>query len=267
MRPWVLRREVALWRELLSRARPPGHRASGPLYVSIKSHPPRYKYLRQSLLSLLVQDVRPDGVLLWIEENDIAALPLGVRCLRRVGLTILPCANGLRSYGKIIPALQQFPDAYIATADDDHIYPHDWLSGLVAAAGADAIAYYRGHRMRCASDGTPEPYRTWDWDIDRQIDGDVVVPTGVGGIMYPPCALDPRVVDRSLFESLAPTADDLWLCWMARLRRTGFRKAHAGATPVALPTATVASLSAVNNLGRVANDAAVKALVAEFGLP
>lgn len=267
MRPWVLKREVALWSALHRNGRCQSHRLPDPLYVSIKSHPPRYKYLRQALLSLLAQDVRPNGILLWIEHDDLAALPLGVRALRRFGLTIMPCENGLRSYGKIVPALQHYPEAYIATADDDQIYPHDWLSGLVAAASPNAIAYYRGHRMRFAADGTPTPYLAWDWDIDRQMDGDVVVPTGIGGIIYPPHALDPRVLDRSLFGTLAPTSDDLWLCWMARLRGTGFRKVTPGAIREALPTASVASLYAVNNLDQMGNDSAVKALVAQFGLP
>jgi len=265
MRPWVLKRELGLWRGVLGRDRAPGHRLAAPLYVSVTSHPPRYKYLRSSLLSLLVQDVRPDGVLLWIEHDDFAPLPAGVRALQRFGLTILPCENGLRSYGKIVPALERYPDACIVTADDDQLYPHDWLSGLLAAGNPAAIAYYRGHRMHFAPDGAPTPYRTWDWEIEQQMPGDVVVPTGVGGILYPPHALDPRAVERSLFEALAPTADDLWLRWMAHLRGTGFRHVTPRAAPEALPTSSIASLYAVNSQGAIGNDLAVKALVEAFG--
>lgn len=267
MRPWVLKREIALWRTLLRHRRAPSHRLPAPLYISVTSHPPRYKYLRQSLLSLLVQDTRPDGVLLWIEHADLADLPTAVRALQRFGLKILPCEDGLRSYGKIVPALERYSDAYIAIADDDHLYPRDWLSGLVAAQHPTEVAYYRGHRMRFAADGLPKPYRDWDWEIDRQLDGDIVLPTGVGGVMYPPRSLDLRAVERSLFEALAPTSDDLWLRWMAQLQGTGFRKVTPSVLPEALPTANIASLSSVNSLGEMANDTAVKALVSAFGLP
>lgn len=267
MRPWVLNREIGLWIALLGNRPRQSHGLPAPLYVSIKSHPPRYRYLRPALLSLLAQDMRPDGVLLWIEQRHLAALPAGVRALRSAGLNILPCDDGLRSYGKIVPALEQFRDAYLVTADDDHIYPRDWLSGLVGAAAPDAIAYYRGHRMRFTPDGVPAPYRNWDWDIEVQLEGDVVVPTGVGGIIYPPRALDPRAIDRNLFQALAPTSDDLWLCWMARLQGSDFRKITPVSDPEALPTVNTASLSAINNEGPLANDTAVKLLMGEFGLP
>jgi len=267
MRPWILKREIeariALYRGALRQA----HRLPSPLQVSVKSHPPRYKYLRQALLSLLAQDVRPDGVHLWIEHQHLAQLPAGVRALQRLGLAIRPCENGLRSYGKIVPALEQYPTAYIATADDDHIYPPDWLSKLAAAAGPDTIAYHRGHRMRFAPDGSPMPYEAWDREIDGQVEGDIVLPTGVGGILYPPSALDPRVIERHLFQALAPTSDDLWLFWMAQLRGTGFRKAASTALPETLPTSSIASLFSINNPEQTGNDLAIRALVAAFGLP
>lgn len=267
MRPWILRREIALWLALLQGRARPAHRLPGPLLISVTSHPPRYKYLRQALLSLLVQTVRPDAIVLWIEHGDLARLPLGVRALRRFGLRILPCEDGLRSYKKIIPALEQFPHAYVATADDDQLYPRDWLLELAEATDPRTIAYGRGHRMKLSVDGTPSAYREWDWEIARQSAGDIVVPTGVGGVLYPPDAFDPRVLDRAEFRALAPTLDDLWLCWMARLRGTGYCKVAPQRLPVPLPTANIASLSAVNNGEPMGNDAAVAALHAKFGLP
>ena len=49
--------------------------------------------------------------------------------LRAYGLEIRFCEN-LRSYKKIIPALQEYPDAILVTADDDWLYTQDWLAGL-----------------------------------------------------------------------------------------------------------------------------------------
>lgn len=265
MRPWILRREIQLWLGLLRNRRLPRHALPVPLYISLTSHPPRYKYLRPCLLSLLVQDIRADGVLLWIEHADLAALPAGVKALQRFGLTIIPCENGLRSYKKLIPALRLHPHSYIATADDDQIYPRDWLSGLVAATAPGVIAYHRGHRMRFEADGVTAPYGSWDQEIADQLPDDVVVPTGVAGILYPPGAFDPSVTDRALFETLAPTSDDLWFRWMAHLAGSRYHKAPLGGPRDALPTSSVAHLWAINNSGPMGNDVAVKALTARFG--
>jgi hypothetical protein len=265
MRPWILRREIQLWLRLLRNRRLPRHALPAPLYISLTSHPPRYKYLRQCVLSLLVQDVRPDGLLLWIEHADLAALPAGVRALQRFGLTIMPCENGLRSYKKLVPALRLHPDSCIATADDDQIYPHDWLSALATATAPGIIAYHRGHRMRFEADGVAAPYSSWDLEIVDQQPGDIVVPTGVAGILYPPGAFDPRVTDRQLFEALAPTSDDLWFRWMAHLGGSRYRKAPSGGQRDALPTSSVAHLWAINNAGPMGNDVAVRTLTARFG--
>lgn len=265
MRPWVLRREIQLWLALLGNRHPPRHRLPAPLYISLTSHPPRYKYLRQCLLSLLMQDVRPDGLLLWIEHADLATLPAGVRALQRCGLRIMPCENGLRSYKKLVPALELYPDAYIATADDDQIYPRDWLSALVAASAPGVIAYHRAHRMRFEAPGVAAPYGSWDQEIVDQQPDDIVVPTGVAGILYPPGALHPAVTARALFETLAPTSDDLWFRWMAHLGGSRYRRAPLGGPRDALPTSSVAHLWAINNSGPMGNDVAVKALTARFG--
>ncbi len=55
--------------------------------------------------------------------------PPAVIRLRAYGLEIRFCEN-LRSYKKIVPALQEYPDAILVTADDDWLYTQDWLAGL-----------------------------------------------------------------------------------------------------------------------------------------
>ena len=46
------------------------------------------------------------------------------------------------------------------------------------------------------------------------------MPVGHDGVLYPPGSLHQRVSDARDFTRLAPTADDLWLYWMAQLRGT-----------------------------------------------
>lgn len=47
-----------------------------------------------------------------------------------------------------------------------------------------------------------------------------LVPTGIGGVLYPPGSLKREALDVERFQCLAPAGDDLWLFWMAR--RAGF---------------------------------------------
>ena len=54
------------------------------------------------------------------EEN----LPRDLLKLRSFGLTIDWCEN-LRSYKKLIPAIEKYPDDIIVTADDDVFYHAD----------------------------------------------------------------------------------------------------------------------------------------------
>lgn len=42
--------------------------------------------------------------------------------------------------------------------------------------------------------------------------------TGVGGVLYPPNALDTSMLDANLFMKLAPTNDDIWF-WAAAVSK------------------------------------------------
>ena len=102
------------------------HELGAPLIVTLTSYPPRFPTLGATLRSLLDQTVQADRTILWLAEQDLALLPDDVIVLKDFGLEIRTCAD-LRSYKKLIPALQAFPDAWFATADDDVYYRPDWL--------------------------------------------------------------------------------------------------------------------------------------------
>lgn len=195
-----------------------------PLVVSLTSYPLRFPYLARTLRSLLSQATRPDRLVLWIAEADFAEVPAEVTALESHGLEIRTCED-LRSFKKLIPALALWPEAAIVTADDDVYYTPDWLEGLVTAARnrPGCVAAHRIHLARRDEAGRLAPYADWELAtaaISAGGPGDLLFPTGVGGIYYPPGALDPRVMDKTLFQALCPRADDVWFFWMARLAGT-----------------------------------------------
>ena len=243
------------------------HRLPGELVVSLTSYPPRYPTLHLTLRSLLAQRVRPDRLILWIAHHDMQPLPGEVRELERHGLEIRAC-DDLKSFKKLIPSLEAFPDAFIATADDDLYYPTDWLAELGEAWMAEpSITCHRAHRLMRSSDGRIAPYLRWQVDVQderaHRPSADLV-PTGAGGIFYPPHSLDPRVTDRSEFERLCPHGDDLWFYWCARLAGTAIRKVGGRFQQITWPGSQEESLWEANRQGR--NDEMIGALVEEFGV-
>lgn len=218
----VRRAERAVARFPRVRGRRP-HGLAYRLVVSLTSYPARYPTLAKTLKSLLDQDIAADRTILWLGHGDVAALPPEVRALEAHGLEIRACED-VRSFTKLIPALHAFPDAGIVTADDDIYYGPGWLAGLVAAARSrpGAIVAHRCHLAFRNPDGSFRPYGEWHMAAPARADtpDGLLFPTGVGGVLYPPGALDPRVLDAAIFRALCPRADDVWFFWMARLAGT-----------------------------------------------
>lgn len=200
------------------------HELGAPLIVTLTSYPPRFPTLGATLRSLLDQTVQADRTILWLAEQDLALLPDDVIVLKDFGLEIRTCAD-LRSYKKLIPALQAFPGAWFATADDDVYYQPDWLEGLVKEARTHrrTVIATRAHLARLDEAGRFLPYLIWEIDTPRSSSRSPrmrIFPTGVGGVLYPPHAFAEMVVNEDLFMKLCPHGDDIWFFWMARLAGT-----------------------------------------------
>lgn len=253
------------------RVTPRAHALEAPLVVSLTSYPRRFAVLHLTLSCLLRQTIRPDAVILWIADADFDQLPAPVLKLQKQGLVIrrIHRARSLKSFKKIIPALREMPDAYIATADDDLYYPADWLEGLVdtVAAHPGRIAAQRAHRILYLNDGRMESYERWKKNISGAVEGADIFGTGAGGILYPPGSLHPDVLREDLFLTLCPLADDLWLYWMAQRLGTVVRHVGPPRRIIEWPGSQVDSLRSVNlgKPGESGNDRAIAALINHFG--
>jgi hypothetical protein len=245
------------------------HGLPGELILSLTSYPPRFPTLHLALEPLLRQSVAPDRTILWIAAGDLHLLPNAVHRLQERGLEIRPCAD-LRSFKKLLPALEAFPGAFIATADDDIAYPPDLIERLVD--GVDprrrVITCNRAHRMKRDPDGTIAPFGEWQFNVideaASQPSADLL-PVGVAGILYPPGALDPIVADSRMFERLCPHGDDLWFYWCARRAGTLHRKVGGRMLLPLLPGSQDSNLWHINLNG--GNDRMIAALQAELGPP
>lgn len=268
-RDYVLRKWVgkSLSRRLARPASRQPHDLGGELIVSLTSYPARFPTLHLTIACLLDQTVRADRTILWVAHDDISRLSPEVRELEQRGLEIRGCED-FRSFKKLIPAVEAFPTAFIATADDDLYYRRNWLETLVNGAEDGVIACHRAHRIKRLATGQIAPYAEWEIDVQdaraRQPSMDILATSGAGAL-YPPGSLGPFVTDRTKFERLCPDGDDLWFHWCAGLAGTRRKKVGTRMRLVTWPRSQDLSLWQTNEHG--GNDAAVAALQAEFGYP
>ncbi|MDH2326609.1 glycosyltransferase family A protein [Cereibacter sp. SYSU M97828] len=266
----MLRKLKARWRSTRARSEiaarafmPRPHGLSEPLTVTLTSYPARFGTLGWTLRSILTQTVAADRVVLWLADGDEARLPEDIRAIP--GLEVRRAEN-MRSFTKIVPALEAFPADVLVTADDDVYYPADWLERLVEARLAGAtVAAHRAHRVTL-SDGAPRPYREWDWSIRAPDRSGLIFPTGVMGVLYAPGVFHADAADAAKFRRLCPSSDDIWLYWMHRLN--GHRAAKIGGKMRVLewPESQETNLRSGNLAGQ-GNDAAIRAMISEYGFP
>ncbi|WP_206026918.1 hypothetical protein [Jiella endophytica] len=248
--------------------RPGGpHGLSKPLIVSLTSYPPRFCLLALTLKCLLSQSMRPDAVILWIAHGDRDRLTPQILKLERFGLVIRFCED-LRSYKKIVPALAEYPDSYLVTADDDAWFDRHWLKSLVSQLRSDdEVLCRRAHLVRTGRDGLPLGYDAWDFEIAAGAASPLVFPTSGGGVLYPPGVFAPEVARSDRFMALCPTADDVWLYWMMRRRGVQARRVGQGRAFYGWPAAGIPSLSHGNVGTAGGNDRQIRQMIEVYGFP
>lgn len=193
--------------------------------VSLTSFPQRMYDIHFCLYSLLNQTLKPDRLILWLAEEEFPNkekdIPNTVLSFKEKGLEIKWC-NNIKSYKKLIPALKEFPNAIIVTADDDIYYPVDWLEKLYNSYQKEPqyIHCHRAHKILFDSNKKILPYKMWEHETYNQQPDYINFFTGAGGVLYPQGCLNTDVLNEELFTSLAPNADDIWFWAMAVLQGT-----------------------------------------------
>ena len=250
---------------IFERQRTRKHTLPGHLVVSLTSYPRRFPTLELTLRRILQQSVQPDETVLWVSPEDRQHLPEGVLALQHSGLTIRETRD-IRSYKKIIPALEHYPDSFVITLDDDTAYPLDTIEPLIANYRSPSeILCRRAHRVMFDESGCPKPYNQWKWETSHESGWDLVA-TGGAGSLYPPHSLAREVLDEATFTVLAPFADDIWLFWMEHLAGSTVRRVGPRYALQPWPGCNEQGLW-VNYNANDGNDRVIAALTARYGSP
>ncbi len=224
------------------------------MVISLTSFPARIPHIAPCLSSLVPQVEAEDHVVLWLGKeqfpNGLEDVPEKIRAFSHQSIHPIEFrfTQDIRSFTKLIPAIEAFPNETIITVDDDVAYaPHtiDILKRAHAqnptAIFAHAVSdLYRSHGEWRRTSGThgflasPQPLRMM---------------LGIGAVLYPPSCLDAIVTDMRLFQKLCPTNDDIWFWYCAAKRGTPIlRVPNAINRPKMIAATSIGALSATNEV-------------------
>lgn len=195
------------------------------LIVSLTSFPDRIDEVKYMIYSILDQNLLPEKIILWLAESQFPAkerdLPSDLISLVKFGLDIRWCED-LRSYKKLIPAFECFPDYFIVTADDDIYYHKKWLQQIwdEHLRHTDEIICSVATKINFDIN---LPCKNWKVNNKSKKASFLNFPIGGGGILYHKKLLSPDVLNKKLFLDLSPYADDIWFYFMAILNNTRIR--------------------------------------------
>lgn len=189
-----------------------------PVVVSMTTYGDRIKHVHYTIQTIANGSSKPKRIILWIGHADKHLMTEELRDLVTRGLEVRYTTD----YG---PHTKYYPycrsavasphdELQLVIADDDMLYPTDWLSALIDSAASEplpVIVAHRAHRMK-VENGVVFPYVEWWWEGGTASPSYANVATGVSGVLYP-LEFIRRVgdIDSSEFTQCALLADDLWL--------------------------------------------------------
>lgn len=185
------------------------------IVVSLTSYKKRFNTLDICVKSILNQTLQPDRLILYLsKEEKYEDIPESVKKLEKYGLEIKFVEYDLKPHKKYYYAMQEFPNDIIITVDDDviydkHLIEYLWITHLKFKR---SIIATRAHQITFTANGKINLYNNWNWTskIEETPRMDLM-PTGVGGILYPPHVLRKDLLNNKEKIEKYIKVDDLWL--------------------------------------------------------
>jgi hypothetical protein len=171
-----------------------------------------------AIYSLIKQTVRPERIVLWLDEKDYDKDNLSgyLKFLKRFGLEVR-FDHDIGPYTKIIHSLRAFPDKHLITIDDDIFYSENFIEEMREAHRQHPNAIIAGWAKVPLKDSQQKlkPYTEWPEyhhvNDDFEYDSKTLFPLGWAGVLYPAHTFDEEVTNEEVFTRLCPKADDIWL--------------------------------------------------------
>lgn len=193
------------------------------IIVSMASYAGRYEVLPVALKSLLLQKVKADKIIVWLDEdNSQNALTEELKKLQEYGVEFRFTNDGIKPHKKYLYAMKEFPNDCVITVDDDLIYSEDMIESLLLyhQRYPNVVCARRVHKITFSENGEIKSYNDWKYEYrDSCVPAFNLCATGGGGTLYPPNTLPKDAFDVALIKELCLDADDIWLKIMELKKR------------------------------------------------
>lgn len=183
------------------------------IIVSLTSYGKRLYEVAITIESLMEQTLKANRIVLWLQEDlKMVPIPANLQLLKKRGLEIYYCKD-IRSYKKLIPSLETFPDDAIITVDDDLIYEYDFLEHLIVnhQRNQEIVFCYRLKEIGIDKKGNVLTYSKWKPMLHNDCRNSLRFLTTGGGVIFPPHCFDNEIFNEEVFGSICKYADDIWV--------------------------------------------------------
>ena len=187
------------------------------IIVSLTSFPKRINVVKYAIMSLMIQTILPDRIVLWLSKEQFPEqeIPQPLTELVKKGLEVKFVDGDLRSHKKYIYALQQqMQNEIVITYDDDLIYERDSIEKLITLHNKypNAIICNRAHEVKY-NDTDFLPYSCWTVRSNEGVKkpSHKLIPSTGNGCLYPYNCMRKETFDEVLIKKYAFSADDIWI--------------------------------------------------------
>lgn len=181
------------------------------IIISLTTIPSRIDSLWITLSTISRQSVKPDKIIVWLDEDNFKNFtPSGrLKIMVKYGVEIVTDIPNLKSHKKYFYTFQRYPDDLVITIDDDVLYPYDTIEHLfeLYQKYPDCVCCKRGNFINDLQSLINENDK-----ISNLTPSFSYMATGVGGVLYPPKLFDKELYNvDSIIACKALCTDDLWL--------------------------------------------------------
>ena len=191
------------------------------IVISMTTISDRINNLPVILYSFLKQHVQADEINIYISkekylfDKGIHHIPkILMKIIKKYKIINIKYVENTGPYRKLIPSIEKYyqnSNVVLITADDDTIYPNNWIKNLYNAFIKNNEKYiiaYNGRNIKVHNNNFL-PYKTWNYIDGYKKPSFDTLAIGNNGVIYSPIFFNKLVFSKK-YKELSPYADDMW---------------------------------------------------------
>lgn len=184
-----------------------------PICVSIFSVRENFRELALTIFSLLNQDIKPDKVVLWLDEEyeDMINLPYEITRFVKNGVEIR-FVKSIGNYTDTIYPLKEFGGMVNVIAKPGVYYKKSWLKKLYISyiSHPDDIQVHRAFKLNIENKNLLFEKKL----LKSGVGFDIFINPD-GGVLYPPMCFSPEALRGDVYSKKCPVFPALWFWFMS----------------------------------------------------